>query len=536
MLYNSFILKPIFYIIRIIEASYPESITRRFFAFIGMVAKKINEAYENSLVSKIIGKIVNFIIVLFTNSSIFDFFAREGRLGKWWENSLVFRVLNEVLTAPSNLFKNIYRNNEEIFKGSVFFRMLSLLVHRFEIILGLSLLVTLIVPHERWSNIYSTAIALALLFLLFVCTIIKKNSYFNLKALDFSLVLFIVIMALSWVTSISRSSSLRFLIMNMTCFLFVFIIVSSLKNEKSLGTFIEIVLVGTTVISLYGLYQFFSDSVRFDPSLTSVYLNEGMPGRVYATVFNPNNFAEILVIMLPFYGAVIFNARTFVKKAAFLVMALPTLAVLFCTGSRSGWIAFAVFVFVYTFLKNKRLLPFMLIAGMVAVPFLPQHIYRRIQTLFNLSKDTSAQYRLKIIQTSWPMLKDYILTGVGLGTDVFMDVVAKYKQYASKVPVHTHVMYMQIWVEMGLMGILSFVWFVFRTIKSSVIHILEKANLYYTNVLIAGVSSLLGILTMAGVEYVWYYPRVMLFFWVDAAIVLAALSTLKVRNHRLSEE
>ncbi len=536
MLYNSFILKPIFYIIRIIEASYPESLTRKFSAFIGMVAKKVNEAYENSLSGKIIGKFVNFIIVLFTNSLIFDFFAREGRLGKWWENSLVFRVLNVVLTLPSNLFRNIYRNKEEVFKSSLFFRLLSLLIHRFEIILGLSLFVTLIVPHEMWSNIYSTAIALALLFLLFVCTIIKKNSYFNLKALDFSLVLFIVVMVLSWATSIERGSSLRFLIINMTGFLFVFIIVSSLKNEKSLGTFIEIVLVGVTVISLYGLYQFVTDSVRFDPSLTSVYLNEGMPGRVYATVDNPNNFAEILVMMLPFYGAVIFNARTFVKKAAFFVMAVPALTVLFCTGSRSGWIAFAVFVFVYTFFKNKRLLPFILIGGMVAVPFLPQHVYRRILTLFNLSKDTSAQYRLKIIQTSLPVLKDYILTGVGLGTDVFMNIVSKYKIYASKVPVHTHVMYMQIWVEMGLMGILSFVWFVFRTVKSSITNILEKSNSYYTNVLIAGVSSLLGILTMGAVEYVWYYPRVMLFFWVDAAIVLSALSTLKVRKHRLSED
>jgi O-antigen ligase len=317
--------------------------------------------------------------------------------------------------------------------------------------------------------------------------------------------------------------------------LFVFVIVSSIRNEKSLGNFIEILLIGITAIALYGLWQFVSDTVRFDPSLTSVIQNEGMPGRVYATMFNPNNFAEILVIMLPFYGAVIFNAKTFVKKAAYTAMALPALTVLFCTGSRSGWIAFAVFMFVYTFLKNKRILPFMLVAGMLAVPFLPQHVYRRLLTLFKLSSDTSAQYRVKIIQTSWPMLKEYFLTGVGLGTDVFMSVVDNYKQYATKVPVHTHVMYMQIWVEMGIMGILSFMWFLFRTIKGAITNILEKTNIYFDNVLIAGVSSLLGILTMAAVEYVWYYPRVMLFFWVDIAIILSVLSVIKIRRNKLSE-
>ncbi|WP_010246056.1 O-antigen ligase family protein [Acetivibrio cellulolyticus] len=535
MIYNSFILKPIFYIIRIIEASYPGSFTGKFFAWVLRVANRVNEAYENSLIHRVIDKVVVMLIVLFTNSSIFGFFARSGRVGKWWENSLIFRFANFLFTAPSNMFKNLYRSNEAVFKESIFLRLLSLLLHRFEIIIGMVLFVTLIAPHEMWHNIYSAILAIALLVLLFICTVIKRNSYFNLKAFDFSLVLFMLIVALSWITSINRGLSFNFLLINMTCFLFVILIVSSIKNEKSLGAFVEIILAGITVISLYGLWQFASDSVRFDPSLTNVKLNEGMPGRVYATVFNPNNFAEILIMMLPFYVAVILNAKTFVKKAIFSLMGLSALAVLFCTGARSAWIAFAVSALVFTFFKNKRLLPLMMVVGIIAVPFLPQHVYRRIQTLFNLSKDTSAQYRVKIIQTSWPMLKDYVLTGVGLGTDVFMDIVGKYKLYTSKVPVHTHVLYMQIWIEMGIMGILSFVWFLFRTVKSSVTSVLEKSNVYFTNVLIAGISSLLGILTMAAVEYIWYYPRVMLFFWVDVAIVLSVLSIIRIRKNKLTE-
>lgn len=536
MLYNSLFFKPILYMIRVIEASYDGSFTQKFFNWIMRVANKINVAYENSLTHKLIDKIVKTLILLFTNSAIFGFFLRIGNLNKWWENSLLFKIINGILTVPSNFLKKLYRKYEAVFEESLFFRLLSLFLERFEIIVAIVLVITLVVPHEMWSNIYSTIFAAILLVLLFVSTIIKKNSFFNLKALDFSLIIFMLVVALSWFTSIDRGLSLRFLIINFTCFLFVLIITSSIRNEKSLGDFIEILLVGVTVIALYGLWQFVTDSVPFDPSLTNVTQNEGMPGRVYSTLHNPNNFAEILVMMLPFYGAVIFNAKTFVKKAAFTVLALPVLAVLFCTGSRGGWIAFAVFVLVYTFLKNKRLLPFMVAAGIMAIPFLPQHVYRRILTLFRLSADSSAQYRIKIIKTSWPMLKEFCLTGVGLGTDVFMDVVANYKQYVTKVPVHTHVLYMQIWVEMGIMGILSFVWFLFRTVKSAVTNILEKTNIYFDNVLMAGTASLLGILSMAAVEYIWYYPLVMLFFWVDVAIVLSVLSVIRVRRNKLSED
>lgn len=535
MLYNSLILKPIFYIIRMIEASYKGSFTKKFLDWILRCANRVNDAYENSLAHKIIDWFVKTLIVLFTNSSIFGFFAGRGKLAKWWENSLVFRCADFIFTTPTNLCKKLYINKEAVFKESIFFRLLSLLLHRFEIIIGIMLFVILVVPDGMWYGIYSAIIAVILLCLLFVCTVVKKNSYFNIRAIDFSLVMFMLVVVLSWATSINRSSSWTFLLINVTCFLFVLIIVSSIKNEKSLGALIEIILFGITVISIYGLYQFATDSVRFDPSLTSVYLNEGMPGRVYATFANPNNYAEVLLMMIPFYVAVVLNAKTFVKKSIYTLMGVSAIAVLFCTGSRSGWIGFAVAVLVFTFLKNKRLLPLMLALGVVAVPFLPQHIFRRIQTLFNLSKDTSAQYRIKIIQTSLPMLKDYALTGVGLGSRVFMDIVDNYKLYSSKVPVHTHVLYLQIWVEMGIMGILSFVWFLFRTVKSSILDILEKSNMYFTNVLIAGVSSLLGISAMAAVEYVWYYPRVMLFFWVDIAIILSVLGIIRIRKNKLSE-
>ena len=42
--------------------------------------------------------------------------------------------------------------------------------------------------------------------------------------------------------------------------------------------------------------------------------------------------------------------------------------------------------------------------------------------------------------------------------------------------------------------------------------------------IIAGVSSLAGILVVGIGEYVWYYPRVMVIFWIITGLLLASLN------------
>jgi len=81
------------------------------------------------------------------------------------------------------------------------------------------------------------------------------------------------------------------------------------------------------------------------------------------------------------------------------------------------------------------------------------------------------------------------------------------------VPPHTHILYLQIWIEMGLAGFVTFMWYIYRTIKNSVIGI-YNSSLTLKTILAAGTAALCGILVTSLVEYSWYYPRVMVMFWV----------------------
>jgi len=164
-------------------------------------------------------------------------------------------------------------------------------------------------------------------------------------------------------------------------------------------------------------------------------MNQGMPGRIYATMSNPNNFGEILVMSLPFYVSVILNSKTFFKKMIYFIMALPPLLALFNTGSRSSWIGFAVSVIVITFLLNKRLLPFIILGGVMMIPFLPQYVYNRILTIFRAAQDTSPRPGSRFCRLWNQCSNTILLSGVGLGSDIFRQLIritnCIQKQFAS---------------------------------------------------------------------------------------------------------
>jgi O-antigen ligase len=524
------LLKPVFFVIQVINTSYESSILKKVVTSVINFFRKLNSFYENSLTAYIAKSITEIL----HNSAIIGFFIRKGKMARWWEHSWVFRIINGCFEVPSKILKSFYQKYEEIFLGSIAIRTLKFLLQRIECIVGLFLIAILVVPHEKWNNIYNVAIALFLVFLIFINTVIQRHWMFNFKALDYTLILFMTAVAVSFATSMNISSSIKYLLFYIACFLFVLVIVSTVKNENSLQTIIEMMLFGITVIGLFGLWQSISGAVVFDPSLTDVEMNQGMPGRIYATMSNPNNFGEILIMALPFYVSVILNSKTFFKKMVFIAMALPPALALFLTGSRSSWIGFAVSVVVITFLLNKRLLPFILLGGVMMIPFLPQYVYKRILTIFRASQDTSAQTRIKILQTVEPMLKEYMVSGVGLGSDIFRQLIQNYKLYTKAVPPHTHILYLQIWIEIGLVGIITFVWYIYRTIKNSVIGIYNSSQCLKT-ILAAGTAALCGILVTSLVEYSWYYPRVMVMFWVLLGILASATYLAELKSRKLSE-
>ena len=82
---------------------------------------------------------------------------------------------------------------------------------------------------------------------------------------------------------------------------------------------------------------------------------------------------------------------------------------------------------------------------------------------------------------------------------------------------------MEIWAESGVMAIVSFVLTIFFAIKKGVTTTLRSGK----NGLLKGVGAgcvggIAGAMVFGITDYAWYYPRVMVFFWLRMAMVYTA--------------
>ncbi len=503
-------------------------------SFFITIYQKLKTAYENSLTAKFLRGLSKGAKVLFSNSGILKFIARKDFYTRVWEYSGIYIAVNWIINFIPRMLGRFYSKHEAVFSESLVVRFLKFILRRFEVLISLCLVIMVIVPHEPWNDAYSIILVMFLAFMYFIKIIFHKYEGFNLKAIDFALFLFMVLACLAVATSVLPGTGIKYLAFYFASFLLVLTIVSSIKTERSLGLFLDIFLVGITITGLYGIWQAKVVGIPVDPATIDIVTNSNAKGRIFSTVGNSNNYAEILLATLPLYMAVILNSKTFLKKVVYMLLAVPSLIALVWTGARMAWIAFAAAVILYAFFKNKKLIPVFIIIGLLCIPIIPQSIYRRL-TSISLA-DSSIAYRISIYKTVLPMLQDVWTTGVGLGTDAFMKVCGNYYLYTKKVPPHAHNIYLQIWLEFGLAGIMAFVWFIVRLVKKCIINICDKTDKYINNILVAGVAGITGILLMGMSEYIWYYPRVMIVFWTVIGVILAALGISNGRREGISQK
>lgn len=494
-----------------------------FYKFIYSLAAFLANGWNNSLCAAFFRKLGRALKTLLAGSWLADLVWREGCVSRTWENSLLYRLPNGLIGLPSRLLHKPYLNASEVLTGSILFRLLLLFLDRLHVLTAVFLAAALVVPDQYWHNQYSLMVFSGLLFLYILRTIAEGNTGFSFKALNVFLPVFLVCVVIAVPFSIMPAESSRFLGFHLTGFLALIMMIASIRNRTEMSETVGIITAGLALSGLYGVYQYVA-GVPVNPAWIDPSTNEGSLRRAWSAFGNPNNFAEVLIMLLPFGAAAFFNAKGWFKKLFFLAAAIPPFIALLMTLSRSGWIGFAAAALIFMFFKDKRLIPVFILLGILVFPFLPQSIYRRILSIVN-PEDTSTLTRVNIYRSVLPILKEYWFSGLGLGSETLVKVMRNFYMFTKGGTIlpHSHNLYLQIWFETGIAGILSFLAFIGATFKKGIRTIYSSGDKYIKNILIAGVSSLSGILVMGLAEYVWFYPRVQLFFWVAAGLLFAAL-------------
>lgn len=481
-----------------------------FISFLTWLAGAVKESYIFSLIERFIF----FVSESYSKSLTKKILTGNGAIEDKYKDTSVFYKISSFVFSP---FYKAAEKISSLFKESLIFNIFSKsAIVSFIFSVPFLCCVMFIVIHDSWNNLYALVLS-GLAF--FISLLSRPKDKRKLPPVWITLILFIGITAFCVVFSHDVSDSARIFMFFFTAFLLCLSVYYYICTKERLYTFLKWMLITASITAVYAIIQSIL-GIEPDPTLTDMSLNENMPGRAFSTLGNPNNYAEFLMLFMPFGVAFALSGKGKITKALSALGVIVLIVALLLTYSRSGWIAFAVATVVFVSMYNKKYIPYLVLFVLVLIPFLPESITRRILTIGNL-QDTSSAYRLVIWQGTLLMLSDYWFTGVGLGNGAFKAVYPKYSLMAATVAPHSHMQFLELFAELGILGIIIYLSMTFVLIKRSFIAGKTK-NALVSSSAIAAASAMTAFLFIGFFEYCWFYPRVIFAFFICAGVAMSS--------------
>lgn len=497
----------------------------------GAILNYVYNAWTHSVFFAILEKIWKPFKRAYDDLAPVKWLRRGDRIQAVYETSLFARIIRFILDLIEKILSAIAGFFAPAWEGSLIARLCrGSFILNFEFLLGAFICLMFVMPHESWNNAYAVIAAMGFLALYLILVGCGKRKLLYPDKLGFPFALFAIALLVSLLFTQSRSDSIRILLFFIAAFIFTYVIAADISDEKRLVKLLAFIYAAVILTSLYAIIQRKFGLVYVSASFTDLKLNTGIPSRVTSTLDNPNNFSEFLVLFMPLCAAFAGTRKEQLSCVVLLIgLAFPAVA-LIMTYSRSGWISLMLAAFVYIWLRNKKLIPLFIALALLAIPLLPSTIITRltsIVTSFLGSSghiDSSAQHRFALWQGVEYMIRDYGVSGIGLGPAAFASLYPLYAQpLAIDGAAHTQSLYLELILETGILGFVSFMWLALRSIKNSVIARRGSSTLTKT-VLIACAASFIGIAFSCIVEYIWFYPRDLFAYFILLGVSYAAIS------------
>ncbi|MCU1307855.1 MAG: hypothetical protein JWN45_2550, partial [Acidobacteriaceae bacterium] len=242
-------------------------------------------------------------------------------------------------------------------------------------------------------------------------------------------------------------------------------------SRKHVARIIQILLVSTVCVALFGFYQ------ELDGSYTDFYFRlypmqadvlEPWVGRVTSFMFHFNSLAGYLNLVIPFsIGSMVLARSRWTRWLGLICFATGTAALLL-TQSRGGLIAYggSLLVSILCLVQKRGMRIGILVAIAVTVALSAPMLATYFERLRDVDEFTELS-RLAIWASAASMFLARPILGVGFGTYSISSLVYVPEPIGGQL--HAHNLYLQLLAETGIVGFLAFFVvvgsIVFRAIK-----------------------------------------------------------------------
>ncbi len=375
----------------------------------------------------------------------------------------------------------------------------------------------------------------------FICAFVfiihvLANEEFKLFKSHFNVVVvfFVIALILGVLNSFAKTSSLKQVMVHGSFILFYFVLVNVIRTKKQWMALIKLFIASAFVVALYGVFQNF-----FGAAVTESWIDEDMfediKLRVYSFFNNPNVLGEFLVLTIPVSVALLWNRVKDTHRILFAIILMCMVACMIFTWSRGAWLGMLIAVALFLVIADRR----WMIAGVLCLLLIPVVLYisgnmaiiERFISIGNTS-DTSTAYRVSIWQASIKMIGDFWLGGIGIGSDAYTTIYPFYALPGAKFALHSHNLYLQFWVETGVVGISSLLAVLLGFLKTvfatSVIRKIKTSDM--AKLIVALGTGFVGFMFQGLTDYVWYNYKILMIFWIVIALGISGSAILKEKT------
>lgn len=360
------------------------------------------------------------------------------------------------------------------------------------------------------------ALALLCIFALVVYGITNEGFKFKFDGIVFFITVFLMVYGIAALTSFSMLNSFSIWAIYFVFTSMYFVIINTVKTEKTLMNLLTAFVISGFLVCLYGVAQYL-----FGWDTSQAWIDEQMfediKMRIYSTLGNPNVLGEYILLVLPASVGLMWVHKKAAPKIVYAGISAFMFLALILTFSRGCWIGimFAAAIFI-TFAAGK-----LWGLGLIALPMLPivlpESIINRFSSIGNMD-DSSTSYRVYIWMGTLAMVKDFWLSGIGMGQKAFTQVYPFYS-YNGIVAPHAHNLFLQILVESGVAGIGVFLIIALLFLRRIMVaYGAGGKGAKLSTLMTALAAGACGFLLQGMFDNCFYNYRVMLVFWCTLAM------------------
>lgn len=454
---------------------------------------------KQSVIFQMLIAVIDKIENIIKNSWIYSLLTKDVTCKK--DDSFLLQMLYKFINALRKIFK--FLKLDIVFKDSIFAKT--------EIWIGLTIAMA---PILSTMQMLLLVVFTTITFIIRIC--LDENFKFTRTPLNAFILVFVLIYLLSGVISLDMNSSIKIAMLVTSFMLFYFVIVNSITNKKSLKIMLNIFVIVGGLVSLLGVYQYLFAGSFASSSFVDKEMFEDIKTRVNGTFDNPNVLGEYLLFVIPIIGSLFFGEKGVLKKIFYAGLGGVTVICLALTYSRGCYLGILLAFAVFLLLINLKWIIAFLVTLMIAPTFLPASILNRFSSIGNMA-DSSTSYRVSIWKGAIDMIKDYWYRPIGQGTTAFNSIYPLYS-YSGVGAQHAHNLFLQLLIETGIIGIVSFVSILYKFFQNILCGLRKAKDTFYKYCFMGFASGMIGFLLQSIFDNTWYNNKVILIFWIFIAL------------------